>query len=96
MFVNWIEIDEDPKADFELCTSVHKGEELQSQLSNHWMENKLEAEHEGQPTNKQHSSRNDRDRMPKLHTNLSIEEKFKFLQSIDVEVRNLEDKFKQV
>ena len=79
-----------------MATSVCKGEEPQPQLSNHWMENKLEAEQAGQPTNKHHSSRNDRDQMPKLHTNLSNEEKFKFLQSIDVEVRNLEDKFNQV
>ena len=60
------------------------------------MENKFEAEQEGQPMKKQQSPRHDRGKMPKLYTNLSNEEEFKFLQSIDVEVRNLEDKFKQV
>ena len=75
---------------------MQKTEELQPQLSNHWMENKFEAELKRQPTNRPHSPRNDQGQMPKPHTNLSTYEKFKFLQSIDVEVRDLEDKFKQV
>ena len=47
----------------DLATSVHKGEEPQPQLSNNLMENKFEAEQKGQPTNKQHSPRNDGDQM---------------------------------
>ena len=80
----------------DLATSVHKREEPQLRLSDDQMKNKFEDEQKGQPTNKPHSLRNDRDQMQKPCINLSSEEKFKFLKLIDVEVRNLEDKFKQV
>ena len=79
-----------------MATSVHQREGPQPQFSDDRMKNKLKAEQKGQPTNKQHSPRNDQGQMPKPHTNLSTYEKFKFLKSIDVEVENLEDTFKHV
>ena len=85
-----------PRNNTALETSVHKKEKPQPQLSNDRFGNKFKSEQKGQPTNKQQNPRNEQDQMQEPQTDLSNEEKFKFLQSIDVEVRNLEDKFNQV
>ena len=62
------------------------------------IENKFEAEQKVQPMNKRQSSipANDQDQMMKTLTNLSANEKYEFVKSIDCEVKKLIEKFDEV